>query len=73
MKNGECVQLVQGREGTGTVYGDPVESAKRWVNEGADLLHVIDLDGAIHGDRKNAPFIEKIVEETRARVQVGGG
>ncbi len=73
MKDGECVQLVQGDEETAKSYGDPVEAARRWVDEGAERLHVIDLDGAIDGERRNARHVERIVEETDVSVQVGGG
>jgi phosphoribosylformimino-5-aminoimidazole carboxamide ribotide isomerase len=73
MKDGECVQLVQGDEETAETYGDPVESARRWVSEGAERLHVVDLDGAIDGERRNARHVRRIVEETEAAVQVGGG
>jgi len=73
MKDGDCVQLVQGEEDTAKRYGDPVESARRWVDEGAERLHVIDLDGAIEGERRNARHVERIVEETGVAVQVGGG
>ncbi|MCX2819577.1 1-(5-phosphoribosyl)-5-[(5-phosphoribosylamino)methylideneamino]imidazole-4-carboxamide isomerase [Haladaptatus sp. F3-133] len=73
MKGGECVQLVQGDEGTAKTYGDPVESARRWVDEGAEHLHVVDLDGAIDGERRNASQVRRIVEETDVSVQVGGG
>jgi phosphoribosylformimino-5-aminoimidazole carboxamide ribotide isomerase len=73
MKDGECVQLVQGDEETAETYGDPVESARRWVREGAERLHVVDLDGAIDGDRRNAAHVRRIVDETKVAVQVGGG
>ena len=73
MKDGECVQLVQGNEETAETYGDPVESARRWVREGAERLHVVDLDGAIDGDRRNAAHVRRIVDETEVGVQVGGG
>jgi phosphoribosylformimino-5-aminoimidazole carboxamide ribotide isomerase len=73
MKDGECVQLVQGNEETAETYGDPVESARRWVSEGAERLHVVDLDGAIDGDRRNAAHVRRIVDETDVSVQVGGG
>ena len=73
MKDGECVQLVQGNEETAETYGDPVESARRWVREGAERLHVVDLDGAIDGDRRNAAHVRRIVDETDVSVQVGGG
>jgi phosphoribosylformimino-5-aminoimidazole carboxamide ribotide isomerase len=73
MKDGECVQLVQGEEGTAKGYGDPVEAARRWVEEGAERLHVVDLDGAIDGERRNARHVRRIVDETDVGVQVGGG
>jgi len=73
MKAGECVQLVQGEEGTGETYGDPVDAARRWVNEGANRLHVVDLDGAIDGERRNARHVRRTVNETDVDVQVGGG
>jgi phosphoribosylformimino-5-aminoimidazole carboxamide ribotide isomerase len=73
MKDGECVQLVQGNEETAETYGDPVESARRWVEEGAGRLHVVDLDGAIDGERRNAEHVRLIVDETDVSVQVGGG
>ena len=73
MKDGECVQLVQGNEETAETYGDPVESARRWVREGAERLHVVDLNGAIDGDRRNAAHVRRIVDETEVGVQVGGG
>jgi phosphoribosylformimino-5-aminoimidazole carboxamide ribotide isomerase len=73
MKDGECVQLVRGDEETAKGYGDPVEAARRWVEEGAQRLHVVDLDGAIEGERRNARHVRSIVEETEVAVQVGGG
>lgn len=73
MKDGECVQLVQGDEETAKSYGDPVEAASRWVGEGAQRLHVVDLDGAIEGERRNARHVRNIVEEAGVDVQVGGG
>ena len=77
MRNGKCVQLVQGVPGSEMVsLDDPVAVAKDWINQGAKTLHLIDLDGAIEGTRQNAPLIEKIVEECRpmgVEIQVGGG
>jgi len=73
MKDGECVQLVQGDKETATSYGDPVEAAHRWVDEGASRLHAVDLDGAIGGERENAEHVGRIVDEVGVSVQVGGG
>ena len=73
MQDGECVQLVQGEQGTGSTYGDPVEAARVWADAGAELLHLVDLDGAFEGERRNAPHVEAIVEQVDVDVQVGGG
>jgi len=73
MKDGECVQLTQGEEGTATVYGEPVVAASHWVKQGTDRLHIVDLDGAIEGERKNAEAVKSIVKEVGVSVQVGGG
>ena len=47
--NGQAVRLRQGRKEDVTVYGQPVEMAQRWVDAGAEWLHVVDLDGAFEG------------------------
>jgi phosphoribosylformimino-5-aminoimidazole carboxamide ribotide isomerase len=73
MQDGQVVQLVGGERGTGTEYGDPVESAWRWVDEGAETLHLVDLDGAFEGERKNAPAVEAVLEAVDVDVQLGGG
>jgi phosphoribosylformimino-5-aminoimidazole carboxamide ribotide isomerase len=73
MQDGEVVQLVQGERGTETSYGDPVEAARRWVDAGARTLHLIDLDGAFEGERKNAAAVEAIVEAVDVPIQLGGG
>lgn len=62
VQDGEVVQLVQGERGTGKRYGDPVEAAERWIDEGARTLHLVDLDGAFEGERVNAAAIEAVVE-----------
>lgn len=73
MQDGEVVQLVQGERGTEKTYGDPVEAAERWVDEGAETLHLVDLDGAFDGERKNAPAVEAILDAVDVDVQLGGG
>jgi phosphoribosylformimino-5-aminoimidazole carboxamide ribotide isomerase len=73
MQDGEVVQLVQGERGTETSYGDPVEAARRWVDAGARTLHLVDLDGAFEGERKNAAAVEAIVEAVDVPIQLGGG
>lgn len=73
IKDGECVQLVQGKIGTETSYGDPIEAAKIWEKKGAELLHIVDLNGAIEGERKNESKIKDILKEVNIEIQVGGG
>jgi phosphoribosylformimino-5-aminoimidazole carboxamide ribotide isomerase len=72
--NGRCVRLRQGDYSRGTVFSDdPVAVARRWVELGADRLHVVDLDGAKAGKPVNGGIIRKIVDAVRVPVQVGGG
>ena len=57
-----------------TVFSDdPAEMAKRWEEEGAELIHVVDLDGAVEKSPKNTDSIQKIVEIIDVPIQVGGG
>ena len=63
LRNGRCVNLVQGRAEDETIFSDqPVEMAKRWEAEGATYLHLVDLDGAFHGASANLQIVEEIVE-----------
>jgi phosphoribosylformimino-5-aminoimidazole carboxamide ribotide isomerase len=73
VQDGRVVQLVGGERGTGREYGEPAAAARRWVEAGAETLHLIDLDGAFDGERANADTIEAIVDAVDADLQVGGG
>lgn len=75
VRNGKAVRLVRGDFAAETVYfDDPVEASRRWVVDGADWLHVVDLDGARSGVRTNAEVMRRIIEEAgNTPVQVGGG
>ena len=74
IKDGKCVRLFQGRMDTETVFSnDPAAMAKRWENEGAEIIHVIDLDGAVEKGPKNIDSIKEIVKNVNAHIQVGGG
>ncbi|WP_290597351.1 MULTISPECIES: 1-(5-phosphoribosyl)-5-[(5-phosphoribosylamino)methylideneamino]imidazole-4-carboxamide isomerase [unclassified Archaeoglobus] len=72
LKDGKAVRLRQGREDEVTFEAeDPVEIARRWVEKGARVLHVIDLSGAFQGRLRHEDIIAKIAK--MAEVQVGGG
>jgi phosphoribosylformimino-5-aminoimidazole carboxamide ribotide isomerase len=70
---GRCVQLVQGRRESATAYGDPLSCAQRWLNEGAQALHVVNLDGAFGTSSKNAGLIADIIRKTGVEIELGGG
>ncbi|MEK6589563.1 MAG: 1-(5-phosphoribosyl)-5-[(5-phosphoribosylamino)methylideneamino]imidazole-4-carboxamide isomerase [Nitrospinota bacterium] len=74
IKDGRCVRLFQGRMDQETVYSeDPVSVAKRWEDNGAELLHVVDLNGAVAGVPKNKDIIGDIIKSVKIPVEVGGG
>ena len=74
LRGGNCVRLYQGDYGQETVYGtDPVAQAMAFVHEGAQWLHVVDLDAALTGQPTNRSVIAAICEASPVPVQVGGG
>lgn len=74
LKDGKCVRLQQGDFNRETVYGDsPFDVASDFVEQGADWIHMVDLDGARDGKRVNAGHILKIAKELSINVQMGGG
>lgn len=74
LKDGKCVRLLQGKKDEVTVYSDnPAEMAKKWVDMGARLLHVVDLDGAFSGEQKNFERIREIRKAIQIPIQLGGG
>ncbi|WZL71608.1 1-(5-phosphoribosyl)-5-[(5-phosphoribosylamino)methylideneamino]imidazole-4-carboxamide isomerase [Clostridiaceae bacterium 35-E11] len=74
IRNGKCVRLTQGKFDAEDIYSDnPVEIAVQWQEQGAKYLHVVDLDGALHGMSMNTETIKKIVQSVEIPVQVGGG
>jgi len=74
LKDGKCVRLLQGREEDVTVYSDdPVFMARHWVSQGAEMLHIVDLDGAFTGSQKNLDKIQEIRNAVDIPIQLGGG
>lgn len=74
IKGGRCVRLEQGRMSKETVYSEfPEAMALKWFEQGAERLHIVDLDGAVEGRAKNKDVIGKIVKAVPIPLQLGGG
>jgi phosphoribosylformimino-5-aminoimidazole carboxamide ribotide isomerase len=74
LRDGKCVRLEQGNFDRETVFGDdPVEMARKWVAQGAQCLHLVDLDGARDGRPSNHDVIGRIVSAVQVPCQLGGG
>ena len=74
LKGGKCVRLLQGRMEDATVYSeDPAGTAAHFESLGAELIHVVDLDGAFAGESKNLSSIKKILSAVKVPIEVGGG
>ena len=74
LKDGNCVRLEQGLMERDTVFNDnPGAQAKIWEGQGAELLHIVDLDGAFAGEPRNRAAIEAIVKAIGIPTQLGGG
>jgi phosphoribosylformimino-5-aminoimidazole carboxamide ribotide isomerase len=74
IRNGHAVRLLQGDYGRETAYDDePLDAARRWLEQGARALHVVDLDGARSGRPRNLEHVGRIAAEAQVPVQVGGG
>jgi phosphoribosylformimino-5-aminoimidazole carboxamide ribotide isomerase len=74
IRGGQAVRLLQGDYARETPYdADPVDAARRWAAEGAEFLHVVDLDGAKAGEPRNLDAVRRIVAAVDCPIQVGGG
>lgn len=74
IRGGQAVRLLQGDYERETTYdADPVDAARRWAEEGAEFLHVVDLDGAKAGEPKNLDAVRRIAAAVDCPIQVGGG
>ena len=70
--DGQAVRLVQGAAGSETSYGDPLEAALAWQNDGAAWVHLVDLDAAF-GRGSNAPLLAEVVGRLDVKVELSGG
>lgn len=75
LRGGRCVRLTQGQASAETVYSEnPVKIAKRWYDEGAEMLHIVNLDAALNkNDAENLKALQSILFEVNIPVQFGGG
>lgn len=74
IRGGQAVRLLQGDYERETAYdADPVDAAGRWAGEGAEILHVVDLDGAKAGEPRNLEAVRRIAAAVECPIQVGGG
>lgn len=74
IKNGRCVRLQQGKMSKETVYSEvPEEMAVRWYSEGAERIHLVDLDGAVERRPVSGEIVKKIVNAVPIPIQIGGG
>jgi phosphoribosylanthranilate isomerase len=70
--NGQAVRLVQGEAGSETAYGDPLEAALRWQRDGAEWVHLVDLDAAF-GRGSNRELLAEVVAKLDVAVELSGG
>ena len=76
IKNGKCVRLLFGDLEKETIYGDdPLDKAMWFVDQGAEWIHIVDLDGAVKGKNENRAAIQKILKtlNNKVKIQIGGG
>lgn len=72
--DGKCVRLLQGDYGKAKVYGqNPADMAERWCSDGAECMHLVDLDGARDGTKFNFDAVREIIEAVDVPCQLGGG
>ncbi|MDE5831706.1 MAG: 1-(5-phosphoribosyl)-5-[(5-phosphoribosylamino)methylideneamino]imidazole-4-carboxamide isomerase [Desulfovibrio sp.] len=73
LQNGRAVRLRQGKRDESSIYAEnPLDAAKKWLDLGAEWLHIVDLDGAFDGRSDNFPIIEKLAK-LPVKIQIGGG
>jgi phosphoribosylformimino-5-aminoimidazole carboxamide ribotide isomerase len=74
MRGGNCVRLLQGDYDKETIYGDsPFDMARAFAADGAEWIHMVDLDGAKDGKRINDRFVIEAAKQLKVKVQIGGG
>lgn len=70
--DGQAVRLIQGAAGSETDYGDPLDAALAWQNDGAQWVHLVDLDAAF-GRGSNLPLLKRVIKRLDIKVELSGG
>ena len=74
IKDGVCVRLIKGDYRQITTYENtPLDQAKKYFKNGFNNIHIVDLDGALHGRPANSILIQEIIKKVKAKIQIGGG
>jgi len=74
IRNGKCVRLFQGDYNQETIYdSNPIKMAKKWKEQGAKILHIVDLDGARYGKPMIIDLVKELNKQIKLPIQVGGG
>jgi len=74
IKDGVCVRLIKGDYRQITSYENtPIDQARKYFQNGFNNIHIVDLDGALHGRPANSVLIKEIIEKVKSRIQIGGG
>jgi len=74
IKDGVCVRLIKGDFRQITSYENtPIDQAKNYFQNGFNNIHIVDLDGALHGRPANSVLIKEIIKKVKSRIQIGGG
>jgi len=74
IRGGKCVRLYQGDYNQETIFDeDPVTAALTWYSQGAQWLHIVDLDGAVAGEPQNMEVVKEIIKESGLLIELGGG
>ncbi len=74
IKDGKCVRLVKGNFDKMTSYNNtPFDQAKIFFENGFKNIHIVDLDGALHGKSSNSNIVKEILKNLKLKIQIGGG
>lgn len=71
--NNQAVRLLYGERSKSTIYGSPLEMAEKWVSQGAEFLHIVDLNAAFDNDNTNEKTIKELAAKIGVPIQIGGG